>query len=125
MKRWVVCKKVLIDGAYAPAVDRHTGNYRCWSKDGASWMFCQIGIQDLTPVRDDPDCHVVPDVSFDLKLSALPAETRTAMRSKLQALGVTDYSQVLTTWTIRQFLRWLGRQLQPTMDPERGDVTDF
>ncbi len=88
-------------------------------------MLCQIGIQDLTPVQNDPDCHILPDVSFDLVLSNIPSATRTAMKNKLEALGVTNYADVKLTWTIRKFLIWLGRKLQPTMDPERGDVSDF
>lgn len=125
MKRWVACKKILIDGAYEPAASRYTDNFRCWSKEGSNWMFCQVGVSDLTELNADADCHVLPDVSMDLVLSSIPSATRTAMRNKLEAIGVTNYAQVKTTWTIRQFLTWLGQQLQPTMNPERGDVADF
>ena len=129
MKRWIACKKILVNEggseSYAPAVSVHTDNFRCWSKDGINWMICQIGIQDLTPVQADTDCHIIPDVSFDLVLSNIPSATRTAMKNKLEALGVTNYAEVKLTWTIRQFLTWLGQKLQPTMNPERGDVADF
>lgn len=125
MKRWVACKKVLIDGAYEPAVSVHTDNFKCWSSPSANWMMCKIGIQDLTAISADTDCKILPDISLDLTFGSLPSATRTAVKNDLTAIGVTNASSIANAWTIRRVLAFIGGQLQPNMNPEAGDVNDF
>ena len=128
MKRWVVCKKWdnPDGGGIEPVVSKYTQNFRMWERGEFPWVICQIGIKDPTPVQADPDCHVLPDLSFDTLLSSLTQAQRNALRNRLIALGVNVETQnIPADWSVRDLLRWLGRKLQPTMEPERGDVSDF
>ena len=127
MKRWVVCKLETGDGTIEPAVARFTQNFRCWSpKDYAvdKWTLCQIGVADLTAINADSKCIVLPDLTLDATWGSLPANIRNTAINKLNTYGV-DTSEIRTSSTIRQVLMLIGRQNQPTMAPERGDVADF
>lgn len=127
MKRWVVCKTELIAGMLEPAVGRFTNNFRCWSArspQAGDWQLCQIGVADLTAINADSQCIVLPDLTLDATWGSLPANVRNIAINRLGDYGV-DTSQIKASSTIRQVLMLIGRQHQPTMDPERGDVADF
>ena len=125
MKRWVLCKTIFdpASNANEPAVSRYTDNFRCWNKSGFAWQVCQIGVQDLTQIDADPDIYVLPDVSLDITVGQLSPTVRQTLNAKAQAAGF-DTSGIKLSSSLREVLMLLGRQLQPTMHPERGDVAD-
>lgn len=126
MKRWAVCKfgDYEADGSRVPKLILYTNNLRVWSRPGLGWCLGQFATGDLTAIKDDADIHVLPDISFDLKLSAIPTTTRQNMLAKLQAAGFST-SGIKLTSSFRELLVDLLKQIQPALDSvEQGDVAD-
>ncbi len=127
MKRWAIARMGDYDGdgALTPAFNRHPCNSRIWSKPGFGWCIGQIAASNLTAINADPDIFVIPDGAMDNALSSFPVATRNNMQTKLTAAGFS-YAGVKGTWTVRQLLVFLAKQLQPALDSvEAGDVRDI
>jgi hypothetical protein len=98
-------------------------SFRSWTKPGFGWCFAQIAAADLSALQADPDIYILPDGTMDVSVGSIPAGVRTTMRTRLEAAGFT-FGDVKTTWTIRQLLLYVARQLQPDINVEVGDVRD-
>jgi len=62
---------------------------------------------------------------MDNAISTFPVAVRNNMKTKLEAAGFL-FTAVKTTWTVRQLLVYLMKQLQPGLDSvESGDVRDI
>lgn len=140
MKRWCICKlgDYENEGARVPALNKYLPNgslradllndpvapSRVWSKPGFNWAFGQVSASNLTAMQADPDIYILPDGALDMSVGSIPSGTRTTMRNRLEAAGFT-FTDVKTTWTVRQLLVYILRQIQPAMDTvEQGDVAD-
>lgn len=126
MKRWAICRlgDYEGDGSISQKFMLYPGvSFRSWTKPGFNWCFAQIATKDLTPLQADPDIYILPDGTMDMSLGSVPAGVRTAMRNKLEGAGF-DYAAVKATWTVRQFLHHIARQIQPEINVESGDVRD-
>lgn len=127
MKRWFIARvgDYEGDGALVPKVNLYECNSRVWSKAGFGWCFGQLAAKDLTPLQADPDIFLIPDGAMDNAISTFPVAVRNNMKTKLEAAGFL-FTGVKTTWTVRQLLVYLLKQLQPTLDTvESGDVRDI
>ena len=124
-KRWAICKMGEYDepGFIVPKFNVYGANSRIWSKDGLNWCFGQVAHDNIAELQADPDIYVLPDGSLDMSVGSIPSAVRTTMRNRLEAAGFA-FSEVKTTWTVRQVLNYLARQLQPGMDVDSGDVQD-
>lgn len=129
MKRWFIARM----GAYspdepdvtAPKVAQYTPNWRAWSVASRPWCFGQCAAADMTPMQADPDIYILPDGALDMSVGSIPANVRTTMRNRLEAAGFT-FTDVKTTWTVRQLLVYLLKQILPPLDSvETGDVADI
>lgn len=131
MKRWFIARM----GFYlaedpdvrAPAVAKYTNNFRIWNSSQRlpNWCFGQCAAANFATIRADPDIYVLPDGALDMSVGSIPANVRTTMRNRLEAAGFT-FTDVKTTWTVRQLLVYLLKQIQPPLDTvEQGDVQDI
>jgi hypothetical protein len=140
MKRWFIARMGDYegDGSRVPATNKYRPNgqpkadllndptvpSRVWSKQGFNWCFGQLATSDITTMQADPDIFILPDGAMDMELSAIPGGTRTTMRNRLEAAGFS-FTGVQWTWSIRQLLVFLVKQLQPNIGTvEQGDVQD-
>ena len=97
---------------------------RVWSKLGFSWAFGQVAASNLTAMQADPDIYNLPDGTMDMSAGSIPAGVRTTMRTRLEAAGFV-FTDVKTSWTVRQLLQYILRQVQPAINTvESGDVAD-
>lgn len=125
MKRWAICRlgDYESDGSLVPKLNLYTETSRIWSKEGFGWCFAQLAAADLTAMQADQDIYILPDGAMDMSVGSIPAGIRTTMRTRLEAAGFI-FTDVKTSWTVRQLLTYLVRQLQPTINVEAGDVPD-
>lgn len=113
------------EDGFVPAVNKFGGiNYRIIHLGTRDWVLMQIAAQDMTPINDDPDCIVLPDLTLDTTWGQLPANVRNDVTSRLTGAGF-DTADIKTSTTVRQLLNYLGRQIDLNFDCERGDVRDL
>jgi len=126
MKRWAIARMAEYEpGSLDAKFSQYPGvNYRLWDKPGFGWCFAQIATNNLTQFDGDPDIYILPDGAMDMSVGSIPAGVRTALRTRLEAAGFTFWA-VRTSWTVRQLLLYIARQLQPEIDVEAGDVVDI
>jgi hypothetical protein len=97
---------------------------RVWSKPGFGWCFGQLAVADITLLQADPDIYILPDGAMDMSVGSIPAGVRTTMRTRLENAGFV-FTDVKTSWTVRQLLVYLLKQIQPPLNTvEQGDVID-
>lgn len=126
MKRWAICRMGDYegDGSNSQKFVVYPGvSFRSWTKPGFGWCFAQIATNNLAPLQADPDIYILPDGTMDMAVGSVPAGVRTTMKNKLEAAGF-DYAAVKATWTVRELLLYLARQIQPQINVEVGDVRD-
>ena len=112
------------DEGFDSKVSRYPGvSFRQWTKYGFGWCFGQLATNDITPLQADPDIYILPDGVMDMSVGSIPVATRTTMRTRLEASGLS-FTDVKTTWTVRQLLTYIARQIQPDINVEAGDVRD-
>lgn len=112
-------------GALVPKFNLYNCNSRTWVKPGFNWCFGQIATSNVAAMDSDPDIYILPDGAMDISVGSIPAGVRNTMRTRLESAGFT-FADVKTSWTIRQVLVYLLRQLQPALDTvEAGDVQDI
>lgn len=124
MKRWAIAK--LIDdgsGGLESAFNRYPCNTRIWTKPGFAWCIGQVAAADLVAMLADPDIHILPDSTLDMSVGNIPVGVRNAMKTKLEAAGFV-YTNVKTSWTVRQLLNYLAQQVNPEINIEQGDIPD-
>lgn len=142
MKRWVVCTlgDYENDGTRVPKTNLYlaTGEYndtdfslprchvRLWSKPGFNVGFGQLAIKRVDIMQADPDIILIPDAAMDNALSSIPSNVRTALKARLEGMGL-DYSSAKATWTVRRLLIHLKNQVINTVSDsvEDGDVRDI
>ena len=127
MKRWAICRvgDFENEGTLVPKFNLYQCNSRIWTKPGFAWCIGQIAAPSLTEINADPDIYVLPDGAMDMMLSSIPSGTRTTMRNRLEAGGFV-FTDVKNTWSVRQLLVYLAKQLQPALTTvEQGDVRDI
>jgi hypothetical protein len=86
-------------------------------------VLIQFAAADLTAIQADPDIYVMPEGVMDMSVGSIPANVRNTMRTRLEAAGFV-FTDVKTTWTIRQLLNYLGGQIFANFNCEAGDVRD-
>jgi len=126
MKRWAICKLGEYEepGILMPKVGLYTESRKTWSKSGFVWGVCRFSVGDLTAINADPDIYVLPEGALDMTIINIPSNIRTVIRQKCEAAGFV-FSDVKTTWTVRQLLNYLAGQLQPGVDCTVFDVRDI
>jgi len=127
MKRWAIARMGDYegDGAIVPKFNLYPCNSRIWSKQGFNWCFAQIAASDITGLQADPDIYILPDGAMDMSVGSIPAGVRTTMRTRLENAGFS-FNDVKTSWTVRQLLVYLVKQIQPLIRTvEQGDVPDI
>ena len=127
MKRWAICRvgDCENDGTLVPKFNVYNCNSRIWTKAGFGWCIGQIAAPSLTAINADPDIYIIPDGAMDNAISTFPVATRNAMKTRLEAAGF-EFASVKTTWTVRQLLVHLAKQLQPAINSvEDADVRDI
>ena len=126
MKRWFIARMgdYENDGALVPKTNLYPAvNTRIWTRPGFAFCLGQLAAASLTALQADPDIKLIPDAALDNALSSIPKTTRDAMVAQLTGAGF-DVSAVRTTWSVRQLLMNLKRQLQTDDNIESGDVRD-
>lgn len=125
MKRWAISKLGDFegDGSVVPKLNLYTETSRIWTKPGFSWCFGQIASGDLTAMQADPDIYILPDGAMDMSVGSIPLAVRNTLRAKLEAGGFV-FTDVRTSWTVRQLLTYVAGQLQPGINVEAGDIPD-
>ena len=127
MKRWAIARvgDYENDGSLVPKFVLYPSNYRIWTRPGFNWCFAQVAASDFTAMQADADIYILPDGTMDISVGSIPAGVRTTMRTRLEAAGFV-FADVKTSWTVRQLLVYLLKQLQPALDSvEQGDVPDI
>ena len=128
MKRWFISKMGNYDAeepdVRCPKIVQYTRSWRAWSANARQWCFGQCAASDFTAIQADPDIYVLPDGAMDMSVGSIPAGVRTTLRTKLEAAGMV-FTDVKTSWTVRQLLVYILRQIQPALDSvESCDVAD-
>lgn len=140
MKRWCICKMgdYENEGTRVPALNKYRPNgqlradllkdpvapSRIWSKPGFNWAFGQVAAANLSAMQADPDIYILPDGTMDMSVGSIPVNIRTTMKNRLEAAGFV-FTNVKTSWTVRQLLQYVLQQVQPALDTvEAGDVAD-
>lgn len=126
MKRWFIARMVEIEpGEIAPKVATYPNvNFRVWSKDGMAFGLGQLATNNLAQFNGDGDIRIIPDAALDNLLSSIPTATRAAMITALQDGGFNT-SAIRTSWSLRQVLQHIKRQLQGDDVIDSGDVRDI
>jgi hypothetical protein len=126
MKRWAIAKMGdwEQDGSSSPKLSMYPCNRSNWTKDGFGWAFCRFSAADITAIQADPDIYVLPDGVMDMSVGSIPVSVRNGMKTRLEAAGFV-FTDVKTSWTVRQLLTYIVRQLQPTANVESVDVADL
>lgn len=126
MKRWFIARMVEVEpGEIVPKVATYARvNFRIWSKDGMDFCLGQLATSNLAQFSGDGDIRLIPDASLDNLLSSIPTATRNAMTTALTDGGFS-VSVVRASWTIRQLLQHLKKQLQTDDVIDSGDVRDI
>jgi hypothetical protein len=107
-----------------PAIANHQDvAWRIIHFGNPQWVVFQCATRDLTPLQNDPDISILPDVPMDMLLSAIPKATRDDAVARLQAAGF-ETSAIKLSWDWRQLLRYIGKQIDGLFEPESGDVRD-
>lgn len=126
MKRWFIARMGDWEnnGTLGPKLTVYTNvNYRLWSKPGVAFCLGQLASNNIDQFAGDPDIKLIPDAALDNTISTLSAEMLRNMRDQLIA-GRFDVSAVKNTWSFRQLLKHMKRQLQTDDNIESGDVPD-
>ena len=124
MKRWAICKMIEVaPQEIDPAIAKYPGSWRIIHVPGRNWVLCQFSSINLTPIQADPDIYILPDGAFDMSVGSIPAAVRTTLRTKCEAAGFV-FTDVKTSWTVRQLLNYLGSQIQQGFSCESGDVKE-
>jgi hypothetical protein len=126
MKRWAIAKlgDWEDDGSISPKLSLYPCNRSNWTKQGFGWAFCKFSAKDLTAIQADPDIYVLPDGVMDMSVGSIPTNVRNTMKTRLEAAGFV-FTDVKTTWTVRQLLNYLAQQIQPEANVESVDVADL
>ena len=111
------------DGSNSPKISVYTPTWRAWTKPGFGFAFVQFASSDVTVINADPDIYVLPDGAMDMSVGSIPAATRNTIKTRLEAAGFT-FADVKTSWTVRQLLNYIARQVQTGIDVEVGDIPD-
>jgi len=111
------------DGSNSPKIAMYTPTWRSWSKPGFGFAFVQFASNDVTVINADPDIYVLPDGAMDMSVGSIPAAIRNTIKTRLEAAGLT-FADVKTSWTVRQLLNYIARQIQTGIDVEVGDIPD-
>jgi hypothetical protein len=112
------------EGTRVPATNKYVCDTRIWSAPGMAFCVGQLGTKDLTGLSSDPDIRLIPDAALDNLLTAIPAAVRSQMIVALTEGGF-DVSTVKGSWSIRDLLKHLRRQIDARDDIESGDVRDL
>jgi len=125
MKRWCICRVGEYEeaGVRMPKVGLYTEKRKTYPHPTKEWALCRFGIADLTPVQADPDIYLIPDGALDMTISNIPIAQRNALKNWLEARGFV-FTDVKTSWTVRQLINYLAGQLQPGIDATLFDVSD-
>ena len=126
MKRWGVCKMTYdpVNQENVSAISKYDNvAWRIFHTTGRNWVLIQFAAADLTEIQADPDIYVMPEGVMDMSVGSIPANVRNTMRTRLEAAGFV-FTDVKTTWTIRQLLNYLGGQIFANFNCEAGDVRD-
>jgi hypothetical protein len=114
---------------YRARVDLHSKN---WSAvipskpDGTprfAWALCIVAAADHSALEADALLDKLPNIDLDRTLADLSAAQRTALATRLQALGV-DTSGVSASTTMRQVLRRVGQTLAADFDEGQFGVAE-
>lgn len=132
MRRYYVCP-VIGDGtefnAYRPKVEQYNVNWVglvAQNLDGTlkrNWSLVLVNTIDHTPLLNDPEIRAIPQSALDNTLDSLSANQRSFLKDLLTELGL-DSSQATPKTTLRQVLRYLGKNLEQSFSENNFDVAD-
>lgn len=141
MKRYAICT-VIGDGltpetAFRPAIqditDPQTGNaaYSIASviatapngQPALPWCLCVIAGRRMDLAQAHADIDLLPDVPLDIKVQAIQAGTKAAMKARMQARGI-DTATVDNADGFRDVVRALGQLHAPDFNENAFDVSE-
>lgn len=92
-------------------------------KPTRTWCLARVAAVDLSPAISRTGVDPMPNMQPDDLMTSLPAAQRNALLTTLQARGI----ETPPSWagvTARQFIRGIGRQLEPAMSEATFEVGD-
>ena len=131
-KRFYLCP-VVGDGTYGNPYRPKVADYPVsWSgvmptnaagKPTAAWALVRVAAANHVAVMADPQIDALPNLDLDGKVASLSAAVKTALRTRLTALGIaTDVLDRADGY--RDLVRAIGRRLQADFDEEKLDVAE-
>lgn len=133
-KRYYLCD-VIGDGlseatAYRPAV-ADAGVQWVWlmptnaqGQPVQPWGLVLVASRNHAPLRSIPGVDAMPDVSLDVRVSAIEAGAKGAMKAAMNSRGLNANAIVDGTDGYREVIRAIGRVAEPTFDENALDIAD-
>lgn len=131
MKRYYLCDLVgdgSEDNPYRPAVaDLGYRFSATWStgadgRPSGTWALAIVAAANHTPLRNRPGIDPMPDVSLDIRLSAVQAATRSQMEAAMARRGIPALAGNADGY--RELIQHIGRKASPAFDVDAFDVAE-
>jgi hypothetical protein len=132
MKRYYLCPVIgsgSIADTYRAGVSGHGGNYVAVIPTGPDgrplfpWALALVAAADHRPLTRDATLGPLPDVSLDIRMSALSQSAKAALDAALAKFGV-DPAALVQNDGYREFVRSLGQALDAGFVETNFDVSD-
>lgn len=123
MRRYYVSAVSMVDigggdMGYVPALYDYGANMVIITPaENPTWALVLVKAEDHALMQSDPRNAILPDCSLDTPMTDLPLEIVAAALAKMGALGV-DTAGLGSLPAYRDFIRAIGRQLEPTFDED-------
>lgn len=132
MRRYYICP-VIGDGSEFNAFRPKVADYNVsWvgvvaqNPDGTlkrPWSVVLVNTVNHDPLIADPEIRAVPQVALDNTLGSLTQAQRNFLRNLYDELGL-DRTWVNNQTTLREVLRYAGRELEVSFSENNFDVAD-
>lgn len=134
-KRYYLCD-VIGDGqseetSYRPAVAGIEGAQWVWDmptdaqgQPVQTWGLTLVAARNHAPLRSVQGVDPMPDVSLDVRVSAIEAGAKAAMKAAMTRRGLNANAIVDGTDGYREVIRAVGQVANPAFDENALDITD-
>lgn len=108
---------------YSAIFPTHPEGHPDWGKPATDWALVIVGGNKHSEIMKDKRLDVLPDWSYDGRISGLSAAAKTGLLKAMQRRGI-DTSIVQNQDDYRSVLRVIGQKLTPTFDENDFDTED-